>query len=628
MAVLFDQRSEILAAAVDPQTHSHDPIITSPRGIVVLLAHGETSADIIDGPVTYGGVAMTRFRTEADTEGEPGRVYGYHVGASIPTNTQTLSIGRTNNTTIMWGVCVSLDAAANTEVVNANGTNGGVLDPAVTLDYAGRLCQAFGIIYSGLGAPSSLAGLTGQSIMFQEDLGNYCARADRQTNPGTTNFTFGFTTNGTTDDVAFLAVAIGEVGGGAVGPFASDNQCGGECGTSGHFDGHGGTPAIYQTTYARNGGRAIEYSPTNDVSHDWWDVGGTKRHAGGHLYLPIYPSGDCELIRFQTASGGLSPELRYRHATHDIVAAVGTGLSTAVPVVPGQWYRVRVLGDVTTNPRTMKLKVDGGTEVTASLATGGTSFVRAHFGASVSTPVTARVVWDDLISGDDPLAYPIADVANFGIVGVQLDADGVHVYNAAGDFKYDNLTDVPLSATDTWTHLIGLLDAIVSWLSAPNATATTEWLRWMFGGAAAMTSVQSVDALSTHRGPDATASGQTLQLLEGASVVDLLTNVDLSGTATKWRRKHMLLSPSGIAWTTAIINALEAKWFRTSGNPGIGGIMLEVAGVLTTPGGGGPGSEQQNPSHTFPGGGTYNVTLTVTDNHGLTHSLTQAVTVP
>ena len=206
MTVTFDQVTENVAAA-DPQNFTHTPIGT-PRGVVVLIAHNTISTDIVNG-VTYGGVAMSRIRTDADTAGEPGRTYLYFLGASIPTGAQTVSIDRTQATQSVVAYAATFTAAADTEVIDHDGTNGDQANPAVTFTQSGRSAVSVGILHSGLNLPANAAELADQTRLGDHDYGNQVVVASRRTTADTADDTFGYTS--ASEDVALSAAAIAEV---------------------------------------------------------------------------------------------------------------------------------------------------------------------------------------------------------------------------------------------------------------------------------------------------------------------------------------------------------------------------------------------------------------------------------
>jgi hypothetical protein len=421
----------------------------------------------------------------------------------------------------------------------------------------------------------------------------------------------------------------------------SDFCCGAECDapvgvlpTSGddrHWHSEGGTPAVSQTTLARNGRRAWLFAPVNDVSYRGRSVSATQRVFRGYLYFDALPSSDCELVRFLVASGGFSPELRFRKATNDIVGGVSTALTTAVPVVAGVWYRIEMLADVSANPRTLKLRTaladaastDRGT---ASFATAANTITEVQRGASCGTSTTARVVWDDMREGGLASAYPFGAGT---IVGLQPTGDGTHSYNDVGDFRDEQAIFFPVGTTLTWTRLVGLLSTAIQSYLLRAAAAVTEYVEWVTSGMPATTSISGVEVVTVHRQLDATTSQQTLKLIGGGGAsADVFVAKDFSETVAVVNSKHFVQDPSAVAWTTALVNAFKARWpFSATGTPGIAGLIYEVDCVLSAAPPPPPGSPQQNPVHVYAAPGTYNVTLTVTDNNGLTDSQTHPVTV-
>lgn len=206
MTVTFDAVTEDVGAG-DPRNFTHTPVGT-PRAVVLIVVHNASSADIMVG-ATYGGVAMTRVRTDADTAGEPGRSYIYFLGSSIPTGAQTVSEDRTGAVATAVSYCVTFTASADTEVIDHDGTNGDIANPQVTLQFGGREAVTVGGIHSGLNLPANLAELGDQTRMGDHDWGNQIVVASRLTTAQTSDDTFGYT--GAAEDTALSVAAIAEV---------------------------------------------------------------------------------------------------------------------------------------------------------------------------------------------------------------------------------------------------------------------------------------------------------------------------------------------------------------------------------------------------------------------------------
>lgn len=210
MAPTFDAVTENVTAA-DPQTFSHTQA-ANVKGALLLCAHNTISTDIIDGPVTYDGVAMSRVLSHLDSAGEPGRAYAYFVGAGLPSTSgaKTVSIGRTQATQVMAAYMVTLTGSGDMEVIDSDGISGGdPANPQVTLSFGGRDALSFGIIHSGINLPANLTELGDQTRMGDHDYGNQIVVASRLTTSQTADDTFGWT--GAAEDAAMVALAIAEV---------------------------------------------------------------------------------------------------------------------------------------------------------------------------------------------------------------------------------------------------------------------------------------------------------------------------------------------------------------------------------------------------------------------------------
>lgn len=197
---------------VTPALSNFTPVGT-PRAIVVFLAHGIESTDLITS-VSYGGVAMTRVPTNGfaqDTAGEPGASYAYFLGASIPTGLQQVSIVHTGSTTTKWAITVSYTAAGDTQIGASGKLEGDQANPQLALNTAVSSIRAC-ILYSGHDAGASvavLAGMEAVGALNSVDFGTDGAFMGQQSTASTGSFTIGFTA--TSEDTAFIALAIQEI---------------------------------------------------------------------------------------------------------------------------------------------------------------------------------------------------------------------------------------------------------------------------------------------------------------------------------------------------------------------------------------------------------------------------------
>lgn len=209
MTISFDSQTNFWNSTSGPITDANTPGADL-AGVLVLAAH-EFDTDQVTG-ITYGGVAMTRIRSNVDVAGGVlFRTYVYFRGDSIPTGVQNLVVTRTNSANLI-GQTIGLIAGADTEVVDHDGIDGNTASPTqAVLSYSGRTCVAFAIMLRAE-LVAGIASLSGQTQMLALDQGSWSMSIDRQTTPGTSDFTIGYTTaNGVLSDNAFSAIALSEV---------------------------------------------------------------------------------------------------------------------------------------------------------------------------------------------------------------------------------------------------------------------------------------------------------------------------------------------------------------------------------------------------------------------------------
>lgn len=197
----------------DPWEWSHSNGTTSPKGVVVMIAHGVSATDHVVS-VTYGGVALTRIQRNTDAATELGASEIWFRGDSIPTGTQTVSVDLSSATTDdLFGASYTLDAADYLRVVDFDGRNdNAAADPTVlTLQYGGLTCMAFAVCYSGVTANSSLTVAATCTKDSTTDLaGNFTCGVQHQTTAGSADFSIQWG-GVATDDLAFSCMAVSEI---------------------------------------------------------------------------------------------------------------------------------------------------------------------------------------------------------------------------------------------------------------------------------------------------------------------------------------------------------------------------------------------------------------------------------
>ena len=141
MAVAFDAVSNATEGTGD-LSWTHTPVGT-PRGITVRVMQPNRASD--DAPsATYGGTAMTEVtNSPSPSTNCSHRVYEFFLGSSIPTGAQTVSVTGLDTTAggNRSGVCISMTAAADTEVVDtATIDDATATSPTGTLSLGGAEC--------------------------------------------------------------------------------------------------------------------------------------------------------------------------------------------------------------------------------------------------------------------------------------------------------------------------------------------------------------------------------------------------------------------------------------------------------------------------------------------------------
>lgn len=215
MTIAYDSSAEVVGTS-NPLNVNLVPAGTL-RGVVVAIIQDATVSDIVTG-VTCGGVAMDRLATISNAAApEPGRVYFYLLGSSVPAGTLAISVSRSEATTVLEVVPIGLTAAGDLEMIDSDSYLVAGSDPSLTLQYGGRVGYTLAALLTGVGAPSLVveAG-SGMTRVQDHDFGGTSGLASRQTTAGSADFTVAYTANPA--DTCLLAVALAEAEDAVVAP--------------------------------------------------------------------------------------------------------------------------------------------------------------------------------------------------------------------------------------------------------------------------------------------------------------------------------------------------------------------------------------------------------------------------
>lgn len=343
---------------------------------------------------------------------------------------------------------------------------------------------------------------------------------------------------------------------------------------------------VVATTGGRNGGRRFRFNSTALAADGWLrrDVAShTIRVWRAYLKFDQLPDEDCVLLQMKANGDADAPRIDFDFASSSIIHKVGntsTG-ATPVPVVTGVWYKIDFRGNVSANPRTASMKVNGVDKGTVSKAVAAIDSIQWLIGAACTfNDIVADVSWDDIVTSSGNAGdYPLPDGQ---IVGLVPTSDGVHSFSASGDFLYNDNTNINVGATDTFSFINHRLAGINAFLATGAGLGAGEYLEWKVGTMPSAASVNCVEVVSGHHAPNTTANKQSLRMVDGGSTDDILTDADLSQITLCYNTKHYQTKPSGGAWTKAALDALRFRWTSSWTAPDtspagyLDGIVVEV----------------------------------------------------
>jgi hypothetical protein len=337
--------------------------------------------------------------------------------------------------------------------------------------------------------------------------------------------------------------------------------CGAECGvTGGHYNVNG--TVTISTATVRSGSRSFRANPTADAapSHYFQSIDLTSANIHVircYVRFATLPNTDSRLVGMNGSAGvvlfNASDNKIYPGYLNGGVFNFG---SSGYTVTTGQWYRLDIRFNASSNPLLVDLSVDGTSLTQVSFATASASSVRLLYGVigDGSANITADVFFDDIVitntTGDFPIGagrvehfVPTADGTHnvAGANDFERSATGTDITNATTT-AYQLIDDVPLKS-GTPTEYINLI-------APPNAT---DYVEVVFGPApgistptAAPRAVEAIVSVAA-----ATTTGNNLRIaLNDNGSLDDIRNATVGSTTCVYSRKHYADPPSAAsAWT-------------------------------------------------------------------------------
>lgn len=338
--------------------------------------------------------------------------------------------------------------------------------------------------------------------------------------------------------------------------------CGFECGLTGtgtHWTTGGSTPAnsTIQTTTKRTLNRAGRVN--NGTSTTSYFITPALNNSSGwairfYLYIATAPSNGSFIFR---SAGTDSCGVRYNAGQLRAYTAAGEAAS-GPSVSTGQWYRVDVKINISANPHTVDIQVDGtaGTQATNAVAGALTSQFWYGFANNVTL---GDIYFDDIIHTFQHTDYPLGSGKVEAFVPT---SDGTHSGLTAGEFKkgtagadivnattdaYTMVDDVPVKSAITTSDLIAMI--------LPSAAA--DYVELKFGPAPGVGTPtegpRGVEILCAIHQAATGAGNMELQIVDNGTASAFYTASAVAGVISlAYKRFHYGDPPSAASnWTVS-----------------------------------------------------------------------------
>jgi hypothetical protein len=352
---------------------------------------------------------------------------------------------------------------------------------------------------------------------------------------------------------------------------------------NGPYDLVNGTPVIV-TSPVRTGLRALEVVVSAATKFVQYTVASQRVSMSFYLRLASSLPADAAVFAQILNSTSGTSSLRYDTTTGKLeVTIVGGGGGQVGPVLElDTWYRIDWEYDTSTTELASRVRVDGGTEFTATKTSTIANSSACVLGAGAAS--TETVYFDDWVISQTAGDYPLG---GYHVEPLNPSEDGVHNITTSGDFdgtttqfsnattdSYLNIDDVPLNSSNTDGEVI-----------RQDLGTTDEYMEHLYSNLPAGPDVP-IDVRVYAVDVDGADTGTNLAVLkflleDGTPLMDVRLSSDDPGTTVTWRKK-MLARPIG-GWVGSHVDGLKSRWGFSDADPDaiLLGVLVEVA--MTAP---------------------------------------------
>ena len=338
--------------------------------------------------------------------------------------------------------------------------------------------------------------------------------------------------------------------------------CGFECGLAGTVGQHWtltGTGA-FNTSIVRTGARSVRVNPSANVGRfSNTFISGTVAVMRAYIYFTTLPNISCELITVLVGTTNVGAIFNASDNTIMCGRVASGSLTTGsggVVVTTGRWYRVDVAVDVTNNPWTNNVKVDGVSTNQQTNAVAANTITVQKLGNEFFNS-TFDAYFDDYLLSQTLADYPLGN----GAVGHFVPtSDGTHTATTTTIVK--GTVAVPVGAnvagaTDVfnWVNGVPLLGGATDNTRLVNqqTAGTTLYAEVVFGPAPGIgtpgTAPRAVEVITADREATTATGDFTTKLNDNGTENTIIARGVVAGVITdRYARKHYATAPTGGAW--------------------------------------------------------------------------------